>query len=36
MIDLWLQYLIASALASYITNTWLTITWKVYGNGRFK
>jgi hypothetical protein len=34
--DEWLKFLIGAALVSYMTNTWLTIVWKVFGNGRFK
>lgn len=36
MNDNWLKFLIAAGIITYITNTWLTIIWKTYGNGRDK
>lgn len=36
MLDEWFKFLTAAALVSYITDTLLTIVWKVFGNGRFK
>lgn len=36
MTDDTLRFLVEAALVSYMTNTWLTIVWKVFGNGRNK
>lgn len=34
--DDYLKFVATLALVSFTTNTWLTIVWKVFGNGRFK
>lgn len=36
MTDDLLRFLVGAALVSYITDTWLTIVWKTFGNGRNK
>ena len=36
MTDNLLRFLVEAVLVSYMANTWLTIVWKVFGNGRFK
>jgi hypothetical protein len=36
MTDEQLKILIGVALITYTTNTWLTIVWKTFGNGRNK
>ncbi len=36
MTDDTLRFLVGAALVSYMTNVWLTIVWKVFGNGRNK
>lgn len=36
MTDEILRFLVVAALVSYTTDTWLTIVWKTFGNGRNK